>query len=214
MPEIEQAAYDAVLPELVSGETVVWAGRPDTSVVFHREDILLVPFSLLWGGFAIFWERTAMGMHTRAAHPAPWFFMLWGIPFVIIGQYIIWGRFLVTAWKKARTFYAVTDRRVRRVLVVQKAWGRRTSSANLGDLPTLMKDGASKGVGTLHFAPATSAWAGRGTDWGAWDGMSIDEVPIFRDVQHVDELYQLVADRCKQLRKPAPDIGASTSLVG
>jgi hypothetical protein len=211
MPEIEQAAYDAVLPELVSGEVVLWAGKPDSSVVFHREDILLIPFSLLWGGFAIFWEATALGMHTRVAHPAPWFFMLWGIPFVVIGQYIIWGRFLVTAWKKRRTFYALTDQRV---LVVQNAWGRRTSQAAFGELPTVVKDGVSKSIGTLQFTPAASAWSGRGTGWGAWDGMSIEDVPVFRDVRHVDELYQLIAVRCEQLRRSAPATRASTRLVG
>ncbi len=210
MPEIDQASYEAVQPELLSDETVLWEGRPDASVVFHREDILLIPFSLLWGGFAIFWEATAIGMHSRVVHPAPWFFVLWGIPFVIIGQYIIWGRFLVTAWKKRRTFYALTDRRV---LVVQNGWSRKTSSAYLEDLPTLVKDGASENIGTLHFAPVASAWSGRGAGWGAWDGMSIEDVPVFRDIRQVDELYQLIAIRREQLRKSSPVTRSATQIV-
>ncbi|HVJ06720.1 MAG TPA: hypothetical protein VM578_13680 [Candidatus Saccharimonadales bacterium] len=211
MPEIEQAAFDAVQSELVPDETVLWAGRPDASVLFHREDILLVPFSLLWGGFAIFWETMAIGMHSRVAHLAPWFFVLWGIPFVVIGQYIVWGRFLVTAWKKQRTFYALTDYRA---LVVQNGWNRKISSAKLDDLPSLVKDGVSDTIGTLHFAPMASAWSGRGTGWGAWDGMSIEEdVPVFRDVERVDDLYQLIAIRCEQLRKSNPVTRSAPRIV-
>jgi len=96
MPPINSSSLTAVQPELTSGETVLWAGQPDTHVIFHREDLIMVPFSLLWGGFAVFWEAGASGYWGTGAHPsAQWTFgMLWGIPFVLIGQYIIWGRFL------------------------------------------------------------------------------------------------------------------------
>jgi hypothetical protein len=38
--------------------------------------------------------------------------VLWGVPFVVIGQYMIWGRFLYDAWLKPRTYYGITNRRV------------------------------------------------------------------------------------------------------
>jgi hypothetical protein len=55
MPQINPSSAIAVQPELVPGESFVWAGQPKTSVVFHKEDAILIPFSLLWGGFAIVW---------------------------------------------------------------------------------------------------------------------------------------------------------------
>ncbi len=53
---------------------------------------------------------------------------VWGTrPFVLIGQYMIWGRFVYARWKKRRTFYALTNRRA---LIVVNGWrGRTTSSA-------------------------------------------------------------------------------------
>lgn len=50
-----------VQSELMSEESVLWTGRPDPRVVFHSDDWYLVPFSLLWGGFAIFWETGVLG---------------------------------------------------------------------------------------------------------------------------------------------------------
>lgn len=45
--------------ELLPGEKIEWTGRPNFSVIFHREDWELVPFSLVWGGFAVFWSLAA-----------------------------------------------------------------------------------------------------------------------------------------------------------
>jgi hypothetical protein len=98
---------------------VLWAGRPNPSVIFHREDLLLIPLRLMWGGCAIFWEASVLGLFSFGhSRPAPSFFARWGIPFVVLGQYAIWGRFLTADWRKRRTFYAVTNRRV---LAVRKA---------------------------------------------------------------------------------------------
>ena len=56
MPPINPDSLTAIQPELTSGESVLWAGQPNNRVIFHNEDLFLIPFSLLWGGFAIFWE--------------------------------------------------------------------------------------------------------------------------------------------------------------
>jgi hypothetical protein len=118
MPEIDPSSATAIQPELSSGENLLWSGQPNPSVIFHKEDAFLIPFSLLWGGFAIFWEAAASGMVGLARRDhAPGFFLLWGIPFVLIGQYLIWGRFLYAAWLKKSTYYGVTNRRV--IIIMQ-----------------------------------------------------------------------------------------------
>lgn len=203
MPPTSQEALDAIQPDLTSGESVLWAGKPNTSGIFHREDIFLVPFSLLWGGFAIFWEAGVLGYWGKASRSgeAWWFGALWGIPFVVIGQYLIWGRFFYAAWKKTRTFYAVTNRRV---LVVQNAWRRLMASAYLDTLPTLIKEGDSNGIGTLRFAPAEPMWSGRRGNWGAWDGMTVGDIPVFRDIEDVGSVYRLVSDLREKTRASNP----------
>jgi len=198
MPQINPDSQAAIQPELISGESILWAGQPTTSVILHKEDWSLIPFSLFWGGFTIFWEAAVSGFWNFGKHPgAPnLFFVIWGVPFVLIGQYLIWGRFIYAAWKKKRTHYAVTDRRV---IVVQNAWGRQMASAYLDALPTLVKEEGSNGLGTLRFGQTEPMWSKR-RGWGAWDGMSIGSFPTFVDVDDVQSVYRLVSDLREKAR--------------
>jgi hypothetical protein len=95
---------DAVVT-LRCGERVLWNGRPDPSVVFTRADAFFVPFSLLWCGFAIFWESLVLG------NGAPLLFPTFGGVFVVLGVYLVAGRFAAKAVLKARTRYWLTDQR-------------------------------------------------------------------------------------------------------
>jgi len=103
---IDPEASIRIQSELVSGESLLWSGRPNPGVIFHSDDWYMIPFSLLWGGFAIFWESMALGFWGHNAKGTPPVFMaLWGVPFVVIGQYLIWGRFVYDGWLKRRTYY-------------------------------------------------------------------------------------------------------------
>jgi hypothetical protein len=200
MPWPNQEATTAIQTELTSGESIVWSGRPNSSIVFHKEDVFLVPFSLLWGGFAIFWEAGVAGYWGFAnQHGGSWSFgIAWGIPFVLIGQYFIWGRFLYAAWLKGRTYYAVTNRRV---IVVQEGWRRQVASTYIDTLPTLIKEGGSRGIGCLRFAQAQPSPYGR-TSWGAWNGLKVGDVPTFIDIEDVDSVYHLVSNLREKTRTP------------
>ena len=92
--------------ELAPGEQVVWSGRPRQGIVVRGSDAFAIPFSVLWAGFAVFWLVSA------ASTGAPLPFVLFGVPFVLVGVYIVVGRFFVEARQRQNTFYAVTPQRV------------------------------------------------------------------------------------------------------
>jgi hypothetical protein len=197
-----------IQPELASGESVLWAGQPNPRVIFHKDDIFAIPFSLLWGGFAIFWEAGVTGYWGTGpkAHSAPVFMIIWGIPFVLIGQYAIWGRFFHVAWLKKRTHYAVTDRRV---LVVQEGWKRQMSSAFIDSLPAISREGRTNGPGTLRFTDAVSTFAYTGSSktrtrgsFAGWNPVSVlpGALPIFADIDEIDLVCRLVSDLREKAR--------------
>jgi len=91
-------------PYLRDGERLLWSGRPDPAVTFTPDDRYLIPFSLLWAGFSVFWEISAIG---EGGVLLP----LWGIPFVAAGAYMVVGRFFGKRRRKRRTAYGLTEER-------------------------------------------------------------------------------------------------------
>src|SRR4051812_28305000 len=93
---------------LLPGERIIWSGQPQQGLLLTARDIFLIPFSLMWCGFAIFWTVMATGASKSDANPAGGFFILWGLMFVTIGLYFVFGRFIVDAWVRRGLHYAVT----------------------------------------------------------------------------------------------------------
>ncbi|MGE3241339.1 MAG: PH domain-containing protein [Pirellulales bacterium] len=168
-------------------EQLLWAGKPPDGILFRPIDLLLVPFSLMWGGFAIFWELTVINAK------APLFFKFWGMPFVLIGLYLIFGRFFVDAWQRAKTFYGVTSERI---LIRSGLWNRTTQSLNLKSLPEIVLSERSSGGGTITFGPSNifSQMQNPGAGWPSW-GPKPTAIELAVDARQV---YQII---CEARRK-------------
>ena len=88
------------------GETILWQGRPKRGLILSAKDAFIIPFSILWCGFITFWEYMALKMK------APVFMALFGIPFMLVGIYILIGRFIQDIIVRANTRYIVTSKRI------------------------------------------------------------------------------------------------------
>lgn len=164
------------------GERILWQGRPDMRAYSLRGAWYMIPFSLMWGGFAIFWE---VGVVSSGA---PLFFDLWGVPFVAVGLYMIFGRILVARREAARTQYVVTDKRV---IIVSGAFGRRLLELALQDLPpTQLEVRGASGLGTITFGATLGYRVPQG-----WPTMGLyGQAPAFVSIPDATRVYQLVQD--------------------
>src|SRR5450830_32105 len=124
------------------GEQVLWSGRPRQDLILRPSDGYAIPFSLLWCGFVVFWESSAL----RSPN-APAFFVLWGIPFVAVGIYLVIGRFFAEAML-SKTWYAVTPDRV---VIVSGVLNIKVKSLNLKTLTDLSLSERKSGEGTITF---------------------------------------------------------------
>ena len=99
--------YSFAKPYLAAGEHILWYGKPSEGNLITRNDFLLIPFSIVWCGFAVFWTVSA------ASSGVP-IFWLFGVPFVCVGLYLVFGRFIHTAYLRKRTVYVITNQKILR----------------------------------------------------------------------------------------------------
>ena len=170
---------DPIDSELRTGEQILWKGRPDPSRLFGPRDALLVPFSILWAGFAVFWEVGVI------ASGGPLFFVLWGIPFVAMGAFITVGRFFAKRARKKRTWYAITTNRV---LVVESGRKRSVRELSIGQAGSIEYRPSSRG-GDLVFGGirnfVSTLYANTGMDM--FTSISGGSPMAFFDVPDIDK---------------------------
>jgi len=166
--------------ELASNEHLLWAGRPRQGIFFRPSDAMMVPFSLLWCGFAIFWESSVV------TTGAPWFFKLWGVPFVVAGLYFVAGRFYTDARMRERTVYGVTSDRV---VIISGLFRESVQSLPLRGISDLTLSERRDGSGTITLGPGSpmSAFA-----VPTWPASRQETSPTFDGIPHARVVYDLI----------------------
>ena len=158
-PAMIEPELDAILRrELMTGERIVWNGQPNPRKLYAAFAIWL--FAIPWTAFALFWEAMALlmlwGGTTKTPAVITWsfgiVFPLFGLPFIIIGFYMLAMPFKAIA-KAKRTVFALTDRRVLRVTAGQT---REAESVMLGQIGPISVKVGSDGYGTLRIQTGIS----------------------------------------------------------
>ena len=169
---------------LEPGESLVWTGVPRQGLLLRAFDAFMIPFSLLWGAFAVFWEASVLDKG------APLFFVLGGIPFVVVAVYITVGRFFVDARVRANAFYGLTDRRA---IIVSGVFSRTTTSLPLGTLTDISREERKDGTGTIQLGkpqPFAAWYAGI-----QWPGMAKYQTPAFELITDVKRVYAQLIEK-------------------
>jgi hypothetical protein len=170
---------------LDANEKLIWTGQPKKGIVFRTADFFLIPFSLFWCGFAIFWFVSAL------CSGVP-FFALFGVPFVIIGLFYVFGRFIIDAKQRANTFYALTEERI---IIKSGVYKISIKSLNLRTLTDIELEEKSNGSGTISFGPKNPLlyWRNR-MNWMP----AANDTPALELIEDARRVYKLIVD----LHKP------------
>lgn len=168
-------------PELSPSERLLWSGMPRGGIFLRGSDLFLIPFSILWCGFAIFWEYSVV------TSDAPFFFMLWGVPFVLAGLFFVFGRFIVDARQRARTYYGLTSERV---IIVSGLFSKKVVSLNLKGLHEISLAEKPDRSGTITFGANNPLYAMFGGM--SWPGMSQYRPPGFEMIPNAKEVHEMI----------------------
>ncbi|MBM6919627.1 hypothetical protein H6A12_00390 [Phocea massiliensis] len=120
-------------------EYVLWQGKPERGNLFSGRDIFLILFGIAWLSFCGFWEFTALQSN---ASPI---LVLWGIPFILVGLYLLFGQFIRRANMRGKTYYVITTRKI----LVKT--GNRIQMYDGKDLPAMHIQLHKNGTGTIRF---------------------------------------------------------------
>ena len=184
-------ASQKIQAQLSSGESLLWSGRPRQGMILRGSDIFVIPFSLLWGGFAVFWEYTA---YTSGA---PIFFLAFGGVFVVAGIYFIFGRFAVDALVRRRTYYGISNDRV---IIVSEFPALSIESLALATLSDVTFNSGADQSGSISFGaqhPMASMFSGL-----HWPGIGKYQGPRFDTIEGVKSVHDIL-QRAKRERERA-----------
>lgn len=173
--------FPQITSQLSSNERLLWSGQPRQGIMFQATDLFMIPFSLMWGGFALFWEYTVI------TSDAPLLFWIWGIPFVLIGLHMIIGRFFLEAKQRANTYYAVTDERI---LIVSGIFNSSIKSLKLSSLGELSLTESKDGKGSIVFGP--NPYANLFGGFSGLPGMTNSKLTQFQSIADAKQIFDLI----------------------
>ncbi len=161
-------------------EELIWEGAPEVRTILIRKwDALLIPFSLVWGGFAVLWNVSVW------SEVAPHLLFLWGLPFLILGLCIMIGRFFHDATRRRSTRHALTDKRA---FIARHFFSRSLQEKKITpSLPLALVPGRR---GPVTLGEVVSALLHGAAGRGAWSGESPDFA--FEFIDDPESVYQLV----------------------
>lgn len=173
---------------LRSNERLLWAGKPFQGFfAFEKYDAVLIPFTLMWAGFAVFWNATVW------LSDGPVFFRLWGVPFLVVGSYVTVGRFVHNKISRSAMSYALTDQRAIFVAGNGKKVRERPLAANAGFETSVRSDGS----GTIDFDPTgnpvLAAMGSMSASLDLWRGPAASKATFYR-IDEVQRVVGLVQD--------------------
>ncbi len=132
-------ANDSVFQKYLNlGEKTIWTGSPKYPIGQHTIPVKL--FGLFFLGFSLFWTIMAFQIAD--------FMGLFGIPFIIVGSFIIFRNKKFGSKFQRQAFYAVTDERI---MIVMISDTEEMTNVALDQLSNVITSPGAYGTKTIVF---------------------------------------------------------------
>ncbi len=132
-----------IASHLLPGEQLLWAGRPKQGFVFRASDFWVVPFMICWSTLGVYFFISLIKQEGASVE-----LLVFELPFLFFGGYMLFGRFWIDAKARSRTYYGVTDQRG---LIISGLLFSQTRSIYLKGLLETQFTMRSDGTGTIEF---------------------------------------------------------------
>ncbi len=168
--------------QLRPGERVLWVGRPARAFIVRWSDI---PLSI----FGIFFMTPVLisivaGLKEDKDVD---FLSVFFLPFLLIGLYLAFGRYIFDALGRKRTYYGLTESRI----IIMSGWlSPRTRSISLNVVSDITIAEKSSGCGSITLgAPRDGGkWASK----FAMPGKDPNAPPMLEEIENVRSVYNQI----------------------
>jgi hypothetical protein len=123
--------YEFARGYFLPDEYELWRGK--SKGMDPHQKMIMIPFGIVFLVFALFWTVSA------SAVGGP--FGLFGLPFIAVGAYIVFGQNIVGK----KTYYVITNKKIYR------SQAGRVDMVDLANLPPMRTTGHSNGAGSIYF---------------------------------------------------------------
>ena len=147
---MENNIYDFQLeikPYLDVDESVLWCDKPVKKLAFSTADIFTTMFGVVWLSFSVFWIISAYTA-TEMAEGGFKLFPLFGIPFVLVGLYLLIFRHFVSFIRRKNMIYALTSKRV---LVVHTGSRQYVQEYRYENISNIQMKCNGEDIGSIFF---------------------------------------------------------------
>ncbi len=140
--------------DLLSGEVILWSGKPSIKKVFNSIDFILIPLGIIWTFGGIFYQKMANDIRLMAINVSEIEKFIYLIPILIVtpvillGLYLLFIRYLVKVFIKSKTRYILTNCRI---CIIQKGILKREKYLNIKNIEVVDIYKNKNNIGTLFF---------------------------------------------------------------
>lgn len=187
---LDSTLKQVIQPYLLPQERLLWTDKPQPGMQFAKADWFLIPFGVFFTGFAFFWMAMAATITDEDGFP---FFSLLGIPFVMMGLYLLFGRHFFDLIKRSKTVYAITSERA---LILNQRSGV-LHAYPLDQLKNITFTQQADGSGNLYLGSLDSRYQMlQGT---SWPGVKLP--PTFQKIAGIQHAYTVLKEAKSNLKQ-------------